>query len=280
MASEKMLTIATYNIQFAINAEKILANIEKMAKGGVAVFCLQEIINVRGEKFFIDKLLSRLGKNWKAAYHVGPEFSKLSIGTGIVWNTKILKFKREDKLLLPKLKNFDRLERLYYKVVGVHAIPLQRKVTICYFAYGKKTIRVTSIHIDNVGGPGHRMKQLSYLLATLHKHEVPDGEIICGDFNTFDLLKTGYEKLFMQKLFGDDFKDASRHAGWTSDIYNIDFRTSMRFFPWLIKTFHIHIRRRLDYIWVKHMNIVSCRKLPIPGSDHYPLVARLKMKNT
>src|SRR6266567_4797870 len=207
--NESELTIATYNILFANNAEKIIANIATMAKDGITIFCLQELINIPNKAFIVDRILEKLGKNWQAAYHVGSEFSKVSIGTGIFWDTTVLKFEKSEKILLPKIKKFDLHEKLYYKVIGVPAIPLQRKAISGYFTLGKKTFRITCLHLDNVGGPLHRRKQLSYLVSLLKTKKV-DQEIICGDFNSFDLLKTGYEKKLIHRLFGKDFIDASR----------------------------------------------------------------------
>lgn len=45
----KDITVATYNIQFAVNDEKILKNLGQMANDGVDIFCLQEIINAENE---------------------------------------------------------------------------------------------------------------------------------------------------------------------------------------------------------------------------------------
>ncbi|HWY80094.1 MAG TPA: endonuclease/exonuclease/phosphatase family protein [Candidatus Sulfotelmatobacter sp.] len=271
--------IATYNIQFATIAEKIIANIIAMANDGVEIFCLQEIVHIQNEVFIIDRILKQLGNDWRAAYHVGKENSKLSIGTAILWNIKKLKLKKIEKISLPKLKRFDLHEKLYYKVIGVLGVPLQRRATTCYFIINKIEFRVTCIHIDNVGGPKHRLKQISYLLSELNKKATPGHEIICGDFNTFDLLKTRYEKKLLQRKLGKEFSDASKYVGWTSDIHQIDFTTSIRFFPWLIKTFNVHIRRKLDYIWIKQIEVILCKKLSMPGSDHLPIIAKCRLKD-
>ncbi|HVA97111.1 MAG TPA: endonuclease/exonuclease/phosphatase family protein [Candidatus Acidoferrales bacterium] len=280
MPTENELTIATYNILFGINREQIIENIEQMAKDGVTVFCLQEVINVTDKAFILDAILQRLGKHWQAAYHVGPEIGKLSIGTAILWNTTVLNLKSEDKIELPKIKKFDLHERLYYQVIGVSGVPLQRKAICCDFTFNKTPIRITCVHLDNVGGPRHRYKQFSYLVSSLIAKPKIDHEIIAGDFNTFDLLRTGYEKKLLQRNLGDEFIDASKQVGWTSDIYNIDFTTSIRLFKWLIKNFNIHVRRRLDYIWVKNFVVKTCYKLSIPGSDHFPVIAKLRISKS
>lgn len=270
-------TTATYNIMFAMNREKIVENIKEMAEKGVSLYCLQEIINYPNVDFMIDAMLKVLGDDWKASYHVGPEMTKESIGTAILWNTKKFKLKQEEKILLPKLPRFDLHEQFYYKVIGVAGITLQRKAITCYFQFENKEIRVTSVHLDNVGGPKHRHRQFAYLTNKLKAMKTPDHEIIAGDFNTFDLLKTGIEKKFLQKELGSEFVDASKPVDWTSDIHMIDFKTSLPIFPWFINTFNVHVRRRLDYIWTKNFAVEACHKLQLAGSDHYPIIAKLKI---
>lgn len=277
MKDRKQFTVATYNIQFAVNSEKIINNIEQLAKEGVNIFCLQEIINIPNEVFIVEKILKRLGSKWKAAYHAGEEVSKLSIGTAILWNSEIFAFKQAEKILLPKIKKFDFHEKLFYKVIGEEAATLQRKALSCYFMVNQTEIRVTCVHVDNIGGPHHRMKQISYLTSKLKEMKTPQSEIICGDFNTFDLLKTSYERKLLQRKFGNDFIDALKGINWTSDIYMHDFPRSNKLIPWLIKTFNIHIRRRLDYIWIKNLKLIETKKIIIPGSDHFPIVAKLEL---
>jgi len=277
MKNSVQLCVATYNIQFGINTEKIIKNIEKLATGGANIICIQEVIINLSQEMIVDAILKRLGKNWQASYHMGEENSKLSIGTAIFWNSDILRFKHDYKILLPKIKKFAFHENFYYWIIGVPAIPLQRRALSCYFIVNKKLLRVTCVHVDNVGGPIHRIKQLTYLLSRLRQKDTPEYEIICGDFNTFDLLKTGYEKKLLQKKFGKEFVDASKNVSWTSDIYNIDYRHSIKLFPWIIKNFHIHIRRRLDYIWVRNMLVKECKKNPLSGSDHFPIIANLEL---
>ena len=270
-------TLATYNIQFAIHREKIIANILQMEKEGIHMFCIQEIINIPSDVFIVEKILNKLGSKWKASYHVGEEFSKVSIGTAIFWNSEIFTLKKEEKILLPKIKKFDLHEKLFYKIINVDAIVLQRKALSCYFMIDQTEIRVTCVHLDNIGGPRHRMKQISYLIAKLKETKKPDHEIICGDFNTFDLLKTRYERKLLKRKFGREFIDASRDIDWTSDIYLTDFSKGIKLVSWFIKTFNIHIRRRLDYIWIRNLKIVDCKKLTISGSDHMPIIAELEI---
>jgi endonuclease/exonuclease/phosphatase family metal-dependent hydrolase len=269
----KELGVATYNIEFGKNAEKIIHNIEKLTQDGADIICLQEIINNE----IVANILKKLGSQWQAAYHVGEENSRLAIGTCIIWHAKKCELIKEEKFLLPKLKEFALHEKFYYWVMGVQSIPIQRKAITCYFTINNKMLRVTSLHIDNVGGPMQRMKQLHYLLSQLKQLEPPDYELICGDFNTFDLIRTGYEKSLLHRELGKEFTDASKGIAWTSDIYYTDFSNSIELFHWLVKTCNIHIRRKLDYIWSKNLKRLACSKKIFYGSDHFPIIAKLEL---
>ena len=268
------LIIVTYNIELSINVKKIVENIFALAKEGVGVFCLQEIIDYPHQELIIHAILKKLGNEWKAEYHIGDERSKLSLGTSIIWNTNILQLETEKKTLLSKLKKIQLHEFVFAKLVGGTSVPLQRRATTCMFRFNDKTIRITSLHLDHVGGTNHRISQLQYFLSHLNKTTY---EIICGDFNTFDLLQTGKEKKLLQQTLGKEFIDASENVGHTDDLYHLNFENSIPLFKWIIKTFHIHVRRKLDYIWVKHFRIIDCHKIAVGGSDHLPIMATLRI---
>ena len=80
------LNVVTYNIQFGINNEKIIVNVERLANEGADIICLQETINVVSQEMIVHTIIKKLGKNWQAAWHIGPEISRHSIGTCILWN--------------------------------------------------------------------------------------------------------------------------------------------------------------------------------------------------
>ena len=269
------LVIATYNIELSLNVKKIVANISDMAKKGVNVFCLQEIRKYPDRQLIIAEILKELGNNWKAAYHINEQTTSFNIGSCILWNTKILHLEKEEKVLLPKLKKMKFHEITFAKLVGGATYPLQRRTITCRFIFQNKHIQITSHHSDHVGGAYHRIKQIDYLMTNRQptKHE-----IICGDFNTFDLLQTGKEKEMLQQTLGSEFIDASENVGHTDDLYHLNMNRAFPLIKWFIKTFHIHIRRRLDYIWVKHFQVIDCRKVEVGGSDHMPIIARLQIK--
>lgn len=276
MKKTKKLIIATYNIQFSQHPKEIEKNILTMVSMGTSVFCLQEVVFDSDKTFIIGVLLKKLGNNWKAIYNLGNKKSILGMGNCIIWNTKILNLEKEQKEFLPKCKSLKINERIFSLIVAGITAPFQRRVIIGYFKFNNVIIRISNIHLDHNGGLENRKKQLLYLINILKKNKSINHEIICGDFNSLDLLNNGKEIIMQRKILGDYFIDVSKDSGWTADLYNIDIINSgMKLIKLLIKYLHLHIRRKLDYIWVKNITSFGCKKLILKGSDHNPLIAYL-----
>lgn len=276
MEKAKELILVTYNIQFSYHTEEIKKNILKMALMGASIFCLQEVVCNSDQTFIVNILLEKLGSDWKAIHNLGAENSKLEMGNCIIWNTKVLKLEKEQKEFLPKHKALVVHEKIFSWIVGGITVPFQRRVIVGYFKFNNISIRITNIHLDQNGGLKNRKIQLKYLANTLRKNSYTH-EIICGDFNSFDLLKTGKEARMHAEILSKDFVDVSKDSGWTADLNDIDLDKGNTVFKFLIKNMRIHIRRKLDYIWAKNITSLKCEKLLLKGSDHKPLISCLEI---
>lgn len=220
-------------------------------------------------------MLNKLGSDWRAIYNLGKDESFLEMGNCIIWNNKVLDLEKEQKEFLPHSESLAIHEKIFSWIAGGITVPFQRRVIIGYFKYKNISIRVTSLHLDQNGGLINRKKQLSYLMGILNKNKSIRHEIICGDFNNFDLLKRGKEAIMQNETLGKYFVDISKDSGWTADLNKIDIKIGGVFFKLLIKNLHVHVRKKLDFIWTKNILSISCRKLYLKGSDHYPLIAHL-----
>lgn len=275
MPRNNTIKVATYNILFSLSPEKIVGNISLMKKKGIIVFCLQEVVRVPEKTFIGDLILKKLGPEWKMIIHIGDETGNFGLGTAIIWNNTALKLKKSEKINLPKIKKIAFHEWLFSKIIGGKGVPFERRSIIASFVFGGKKIMVANLHLDNVGGAKHRNKQLLFLLSKMSNtgHE---NQILCGDFNTFDLLKTGREKKMLTSSL-NPFKDVSDNIDWTADIHNTDTGKTPPLIKALIKYSNFHIRRKLDYVWAKNLKVIDCRKLNLEGSDHLPVVATLSI---
>lgn len=267
------LTIATYNVQFSLNPTQIRKDVLTMAQKGVSIFCLQEVVRYENQKFLLDILLEDLGPGWKAIYNLGREKKNLGMGNGILWNVQKIKLKNKQEIFLPKSRTYLPHEMIFSLIAGGIIVPFQRRTISGTFQIDEKYIRITNLHLDHNGGLKNRGKQLKYLVNVIKKETKVDCEIICGDFNSFDLLKRGEEYRQEKEIIGSDFHDISDNVAWTADLGNTKLKCGM-FLNFFIK--HIHIKRKLDFIWAKNMKRISCETLPVNTSDHRPLIAFLE----
>lgn len=240
---------------------------------GVAIFCLQEVVHHPNQEFIVTSLLKRLGKDWSAQSHVDQGESWLGMGTCIIWNQKKLHLQKTEKILLPINQHIALHESIFFTLIAGESLVFPRRAIIGTFKFQNTSIRVTNIHLDHIGGPKQRKKQLVHLRSKLGEKTPYD--IICGDFNTFDLLKSGRETEALQATLGAQYEDVSKNSGWTADLYNVNFDRAFALFKFFIRFFRIHVRRKLDYIWAKGLTKVSLEKLDLTGSDHLPLIATL-----
>src|SRR5437868_8325767 len=109
------LKIVTYNIQFSLQRENIIKNINLLSKEGVLVFCLQEVVRLPNQEFIVDLILKKLGPEWDAIYHLGEEVSRSGMGNCIIWNKKNLNFKEVKNITLPRKEKINYHEWLFTK---------------------------------------------------------------------------------------------------------------------------------------------------------------------
>lgn len=271
-------TLATYNIQITNHPEEILANLKQMKASGVSLFCLQEIREVDGEKFIGDRIKEVLGKHWESVYFVlSDSLLNSSHGLGVFWDTRIFTLEKATELFLPLANRIGPVERAVAKITGFKTKPSQRKALVCNFtAFGKK-IRVTNVHLDWQQGPKQRIAQLQYLMDYLRSEKKVAYECLCGDFNTIHPMKENKEQFRIADFFGHEYRDITGDIPWTIDWQNTDFTPPFHVLGSVMKKFNIHCYLKLDYIWVKNLTAQDVQALPLPGSDHLPIVATLKI---
>jgi endonuclease/exonuclease/phosphatase family metal-dependent hydrolase len=268
------LNIATYNTQFSTNPQKIKDDVLALVQQGVFVICLQEIVHYDRSIFILDTLQKVLGSDWREISNLGKEKNNKGMGNSILWNEKKIKLETMQKIFLPKSKFLSIHELLFSLIAGGVLVPFQRRSVIGTFRLRGKRIRITNLHLDHNGGLYNRQKQLEYVLNCIRKDKKVDGEVICGDFNILDIRKNSEEYELQKRIIGSDFQDVTSNIAWTADIGNTKFKYGS-FVNLLIR--YIHIRRKLDFIWVKNMKSIKSKTLPLNASDHVPLIAFLKI---
>lgn len=253
------LKISTYNIQHGTNSQKIINNIELLAQSGVDIFCLQEIRHHPNKPFIVDTLLNVLGKKWKAECLISS--STFDLGLCIIWDSAKLKAKSFNHVFLPKLSKVKLYEKIYLKVhrklekVSSKNIgPEVKAALIGEFKFFGNDLRVTNTHLDWLGGSKHRAAQLKHIKNHLSLGQPRIFEIICGDFNTLGHYKFGKRLTKKIKtLLGQEFLSVFESKPTTKS--------------WQV----------LDHILVKNLRVIQTEILKLKGSDHYPLMAEVKI---
>ncbi len=272
-----MLKIATYNIQFSLHPHQLQQNILALKKQGIAIICLQEVTVTANQPSIIELLLAKLGPDWQAIWHLGKDKNVQGMGNCILWNNRVLKLLKHSNVLLPYSNKFTQLEKVLSWLAGGVTTPIQRRSVIGYFRYKNKTVRLTNVHLDHNGGSKNRYHQLKFLMTRLQQMQLrkkPDFDIICGDFNILDPLKNRKEIKLYQQLLAD-YQDATATIAWTADLYHIDSTLGSTWLQVLIQRCHIHVRKKLDFIWVKNTQFAHSQVLKMPGSDHLPIITSL-----
>lgn len=256
---ENNINIVTYNIHNGFRANQIIKNVGKLAGRGVNIFCLQELRKFSGREFLLNSLLKTLGTEWQAQYLIEPESRNLGLCT--LWKTPGLEAINFEFLLLPRLQKpklyqraAKKISREYEKLADKYLGPAQRAALIGNFKFQGRTLRVTNLHLDWQGGLRHRSSQLKLVHSHLEAKTKADFEILCGDFNSLGFY--GFYKRRNNKihgLLGAEFKNAFQKKPTT------------------------HYLQTLDHIFVKNLAITNAGILKYKGSDHFPLLAEMKI---
>ena len=275
MKNKITLTIASYNIQFSLHPESLVENINIIVKNGADIICLQEVIKKPNEIFIIDQIVDNLGKDWHYDHHLEESLSVLGMGNCILWNSKRIKLEHISKITLPTSGSLAIHERIFSYLAGGISKPFKRRVLLGYFCMNSTKFTVANIHLDHNGGINNRKQQLSYLMQSQFKNSPKSIDVIAGDFNNFDLLKSGKEKRIYSNILGNNFIDATANIDSTADFNKMKFYFATNFLGWVVKRLDFHIKRKLDYIWVKNATILESKKLNLNGSDHLPILVKL-----
>lgn len=262
------LSIASYNIQNSRNSQHIQRNVSEL-NSKADVVCLQEFSGSRE--------LTNL-KNTESMQWTG-EFNDERYGLLTLWSSnKQLKHIQTDKVVLPQLNHpLSALEKVIF-LPEEQLKKMRRGALVSSFDWAGSVLRITNLHLDAPGGIVHRVHQLSAVMDYLSF--VPaQYEIICGDFNTFGFSKNSQRELLT--LFGNEYKNVLPDIAYTSDIVaSIESDLPGATLKKTLKFFGLHLRQKLDYIFVKGLEIAHAERIDIEGSDHYPLTAVLRAKDS
>ncbi len=268
--STKTLFIATYNVLYPSHNASIWTNISKLIEGGISIICLQEVTKQK-EDFLKEHLRENFDNSWDMHVFIPADSF---FGTAILWDKKAVTFSSLYDVPLPKADQFTLLESLVLRLAGGFTHIITRTMVTATGSYQGKDIRISSLHLDHIGGPKNRTRQLRAAVSYLEKDEKYDLDVICGDFNTYDPLKSGKEYRANKKTL-HSYTEITQDTPWTHDLYDVSVYSATSIFHKLYLLTHIHWKRKLDFIWGRGMKKYSAQAVELPGSDHRPVIATI-----
>jgi len=271
----------TYNILHSYNPSKIADNLKIMADEGVYIFALQEVVKERDKPFIGDEITRRLGKNWKMLESLREVIPGRDWGTAIIYNSTRLKLISSKNILPKKMEHLSPFQFLLsLLIMGGKGIVYPRSFISAKFKIDNQVLCFSSVHPDFFANTDYRIKQLKYFLAEKIETGQEECEVICGDFNNIDLMNTKKEVTQIQRSLGEEYVDATQDIPWSVNIFNVSENHATSFFIWLKKIFPFKLRKKIDYIWTKNIEVLSSKSFNLSGSDHLPLVAYLRFKDS
>jgi endonuclease/exonuclease/phosphatase family metal-dependent hydrolase len=277
-AEMKTFKVATYNILHSFNPGQISKNIKLLAEDGVILFALQEVVQEKGKEFMGDVILTNLGGKFAAAFALTHIINNLYLGTAIIYKKKQLELISYQEIPMRKKYKLSFKDNLISKfIMGGEGIVYPRIFINSKLKMGRKTIHFSSVHPEFFGNIDYRIREISEFMTKRFTPKKNEIEIICGDFNNIDLLNTKKEFRKIKEVLGEGFSDATASIPYSVDIFNVSEDYAAPHFKLFKKIFPFHLYKKIDYIWVKNVNVLSSKYYSLKGSDHFPLVAELSI---
>ncbi len=172
-------------------------------------------------------------------------------------------------------------------------VPARRVIVSQKFMLGDTPIIFYNVHLDFYGRDEKRVEQISEVFDFWkddREHEHPI-EVVAGDFNTWGpcLLTdiTEHWRLLYRYLEDQQFKYLTDGIPWTAS-FQTDFaqrefvdkgKIDKKVFDGFITKLTGHLKQKPDHVWMKgDFDVLSCERLDIEGSDHYPVFVEVDIK--
>lgn len=248
------LKVVTYNLNNSVQEKRILRNIQNLSSQGVNLFCLQEVRPARKRKFIGDLMLEKLGRNWQGEFLLNLK-QNYDYGLAILWKSSDISPLKFQSISLPRIDRLTPFEKTIGLIQKNGVDYFQRGSLMGIFKFRNELIRVTNVHFDWRGGFNHRARQLRHLVQHIESQPFAGSEIICGDFNSIGFFSNSKQMKQVYKILGDAFTNSIPMFRSTTTHY-----------------------QQLDHIFVKNLKIAQTQIHRMPGSDHFPVSAKLRVK--
>lgn len=239
--------------------EAILDAIKTQADfAGIDLLALQEA-STHSHRPDAEAIAQALGTSYQSYQVTAHLWDHHVQANALVWNSARFNVAHRDCVKLPRAHDvkLSRLERAL-----LNALPKQQRISSVIDAtMGDKSLRLYTAHLD-VLGVAHKREQFLCILSDARvRQPVTDLTIIAGDLNTFRIRSRPSWSRLAAVATQEGFDDLTTEIRWTHQVKRVRFR------------------QKLDAIFLRHTQPIEYRSwsLDIPGSDHIPVFAEIKL---
>ncbi|MBI5033182.1 MAG: endonuclease/exonuclease/phosphatase family protein [Chloroflexi bacterium] len=253
------IRFCTWNIQLGLQLETILRAIQTHADfAGIDMLALQEA-SIHSDRPDAEMIAHALGPSYQCFQVTAHFLGKYAQANALVWNSNRFRVSSRDTVILPRVREL-KLPRAERAILC--ALPEQQRISsVLEGTIGTETLRVYVAHLD-VLGVEHKREQFFKILSDARTRQpVTDLTIIAGDLNTFKIHSRPTWTKLAAEATREGFDDLTTEILWTHQVRRVRFH------------------QKLDAIFLRHTRPFEYRSwsLDIPGSDHIPVFAEIKL---
>ena len=254
------LRLCTWNIEFGLQLDAIVSAIKTCPDfASIDMLALQEA-SIHAGVEDASVLAQALGANYEYYQMAAQRVNGRVQANALIWNVDRVQVDARSSVKLPQRHEvkLSHAERLFLR-----AIPLQHRISLVIEGrMAQKLLRIYVAHLD-VMGYELKHQQFHYILQDAHQRSAVDLSVIAGDLNTFRLFRARPTwRQLEHTAHAVGFRDITTEILWT--------RSESRG----------RLKQKLDAIFIRQPQLLSYRSwsLEIPGSDHIPVFAELRLE--
>ena len=252
------LRMCTWNIQLGLKLELILDAFRHDPNfAGLDLLALQEA-SLHDHIPDARTIAAALGPGYDCYQVTAHLLGGREQANALVWNTERVAVKTRDSVRLPFAREV-RLTRTERTIL--RALPLQQRISLVVEgALGSELFRIYVAHLDVVGF-AHKRHQFGHILNDA-RHRPPVAlTILAGDLNTFKIRSRPSWSQLIAAATAEGFQDLTSEIRWTHAVRPLRWK------------------QKLDAILIRYTGPLDYRSwsLDIPGSDHIPVLAEIRL---
>ena len=242
-----MLRIATWNVAFCHRLPVVLETARALPARDL--FSLQEL-SIHHARSDAEAIASQLGESWGFEQVTAQVVAGRAQANGILWDSRRIELEGLDTIDLPTPSG---------RVM--QAMPRQkRNAVVANLRLGSLRLRLYAVHLD-VFGIAHKHAQLARVFDDASRRATADLTLIAGDMNTYGIAGRPRWGELRRLAAAARFEEVTTGIGWTHRA--------------------LGVRQKLDAVFAAPRGLAHhAWRLPLPGSDHVPVLVDLDLPIT